>query len=173
MKIGKIYNKVMTEVSSDVYNKLTSEYSDARIIMSHEDEIKFRATPNSAQEIRSKPRGLWYGIGSSWVDWVKSEMPDWETDNVFKIDINESNILIIRNYEEITEFDKEYGVPYRTSYKTYTNIDWGKVANNYGGIEIAPYIYEARRTIEWYYTWDVASGCIWGDGVIKNVEKII
>lgn len=62
MKIGNIYNKVMTEVSSDVYNKLTTEYSDARVIMSHEDEIKFRPTPNSAQEIRSKPRGLWYGM---------------------------------------------------------------------------------------------------------------
>lgn len=116
---------------------------------------------------------VWYGIGSSWVDWVKSEMPDWETDNVFKIDINESNILIIRNYGEIIEFDRKYGVPYNFGYHKYTNIDWVRVANDYGGIEIAPYIYEARRTIEWYYTWDIASGCIWDDGVIRNIEKIV
>lgn len=170
----------MTEVSSDVYNKLTNEYSDARIIMSHEDDIKFRVTPNSAQEISVKPRGLWYGIGTEWVDWVRSydRLIDdinyrWETDNVFKIDINESNILIIRNYGEILEFDKKYGVQYNVGYQKYTNIDWVRVANDYGGIEIAPTIYKARRELEWYYGWDIASGCIWGDGVIRNIEKIV
>ena len=26
--------------------------------------------------------------------------------------------------------------------------------------------------VGWYYSWDVASGCIWGSGVIKKIERI-
>jgi len=51
-------------------------------------------------------------------------------------------------------------------------IDWGRVAEDYSGIEIAPYLYEARMKHMWYYGWDVASGCIWGKGVVKNITKI-
>ena len=172
MKIGKIYDSVLREVGSDVYELIKTKYSKSRLIMSKDDKIDFRSTPIGNQEVRFKPMGLWYGIGSSWIDWVRSEMPAWESENVFKIGINESRIKIIRVYDELVEFDKEYGVPFNFGYKKYTNIDWGKVANDYGGIEIVPYIYEARRKIDWYYGWDVASGCIWGNGVINKIERL-
>lgn len=42
------------------------------------------------------------------------------------------------------------------------SIDWKKVANEYDGIEINPMIYKLRLMgLSWYYTWDVAGGCIW------------
>jgi hypothetical protein len=24
----------------------------------------------------------------------------------------------------------------------------------------------------WYYGWDIASGCIWANGAIQNIEKL-
>lgn len=172
MKISEIYNNLLREVKPDIYSLISKEYSNSRIIMSKDDRIDFRSTPIGNQEIKFKPRGLWYGIGTSWIDWVRGEMPHWETENVFKIDINESRVKLIRTYDELINFDKEYGSEYTFGYETYTKIDWVKVAGDWGGIEIAPYIYKARMVLEWYYGWDVASGCIWGDGVITNIERI-
>lgn len=40
-------------------------------------------------------------------------------------------------------------------------IDWQIVARRYSGIIIAPYSFEHRWTLMWYYTWDCASGCLW------------
>jgi len=157
------------EVSDNTYDMIKNVYSDSRIIMSKDDMIKFRSTDIENQEPRAKPHGLWYGIGPSWIDWVRSEMPDWEVDNVFKIDIDESKMLLIRNIEELDAFDKEYSTDDDSRWK---NIYWHKVASRYGGIEIAPYLYEARFKYMWYYGWDVASGCIWDDGVITNIKKI-
>jgi hypothetical protein len=136
------------EVSDNTYDLINNIYSDARIIMSKDDMIEFRATPIENQEPRAKPRGLWYGIGPSWIDWVRSEMPDWEVDNVFKIDIDESKMLLIRNIEELDAFDKEYSTDDDSRWK---NIYWHKVASRYGGIEIAPYLYEGRYEYMWYY----------------------
>lgn len=168
MKIIDIFESI-TEVSQELYQEIKSNYRDSRLIMSKDSEIVFKSRPD--QKAGPKPRGLWYGIGSSWIDWVRMEMPDWEADNVFKIDIDESRVKIIRTFEEILEFDKQYGFDMER-YMGWRSIDWVSVAEDWGGIEIAPYIYEARMKLNWYYGWDVASGCIWSDGVVKNIQKI-
>lgn len=165
--------KVVNEVSDDVYDLVSTKYANSRIIVSPENSIKFRT--KSQQEKGYKPHGLWYGIGTSWMDFVKSELYDRDYGNVFKIDIDESKMKIIRNYKELLEFEKEYstdieGMGGFNKWSIY--IDWVRVAEDYSGIEIAPYLYEARMKHMWYYGWDVASGCIWGKGVIKNITKI-
>jgi hypothetical protein len=165
--------KVVNEVSKDIYDLINTKYSNSRIIMSHEPEIKFRE--KKQQEKGYKPNGLWYGIGPSWVNFVRSEMPTRETEHVFKIDIDESKMKIIRNYEDLLEFEKEYSTPIEGMYSfnnRYLYIDWERVARDYSGIEIAPYISEARMKHMWYYGWDLASGCIWGSGVIRKFKRL-
>jgi len=56
----KTMMNVMGEVSDETYNKILSDYSSARLIMSDKDSIEFKPTPN--QEISFKPKGLvvWY-----------------------------------------------------------------------------------------------------------------
>jgi hypothetical protein len=165
--------KVVNEVSKEVYDLINTKYSNSRIIMSHEPEIKFRE--KTQQEKGYKPNGLWYGIGPSWVNFVRSEMPTRETEHVFKIDIDESKMKIIRNYEDLLEFEKEYSTPIEGMYSfnnRYLYIDWERVARDYSGIEIAPYISEARMKHMWYYGWDLASGCIWGSGVIRKFKRL-
>jgi hypothetical protein len=161
--------KVVNEVSKDIYDLINTKYSNSRIIMSHEPEIKFRE--KKQQEKGYKPNGLWYGIGPSWVNFVRSEMPTRETEHVFKIDIDESKMKIIRNYEDLLKFEKEYLVIPKESYG-FKMIDWVRVAKDYSGIEIAPYLYEARMKHMWYYGWDIASGCIWGAGVVKKIQRL-
>lgn len=161
--------KVVNEVSKDVYDLINTKYANSRIIMSPEESIKFKST--NTQRLAYKPNGLWYGIGPSWVNWVRSEMPHWETEHVFKVDIDESKMKIIRNYGDLLEFEKEYLVIPK-EYYGFKMIDWVRVAKDYSGIEIAPYLYKARMKHMWYYGWDVASGCIWGSGVIRKFKRL-
>jgi hypothetical protein len=164
--IKEEYNNI-NEVSDDIYSKLTKEYSNKRIIMSSDNNINFIDKTNK-QSQGLKPVGLWYGIGTSWIDWVKSEMPDWEVENIFELHINDSNIIKIRNMEEILEFDQKYSI----NHDYFKTINWIDVAKDYSGIEIAPYIWKARLKISWYYTWDVASGCIWGKNGIDSIKRV-
>jgi hypothetical protein len=166
---------LLDEVSGELYDKIKGEYSNDRIIMSKYDSITFNPDMVREQRVGPKPSGLWYGIGDSWIRWVRNEMEDWEHDNVFKININESNIVIIRTYDELIAFDAKYGVysESRLVFESGRMIDWGKVANDYGGIEIAPYIVEARYGIDWYRGWDVASGCIWNKDTITGIDKLV
>ena len=77
-------------------------------------------------------------------------------------------MLMIHTLEDLYSFTKKYG-------GSDGLINWQVVANEYGGIEISPYMWPARndRRTWWYYSWDVASGCIWNKEVITNIEKIV
>ena len=112
-----------------------------------------------SQGVEFKPKGLWYDCDKEWMSWISSEMPDWVTgyNYVYTIHLNKSNILELKSEDDILNFTQEYGTA------STNHIDWKKVSSKYAGIEICPYqwglrMYEKTR---WYYTWDVASGCIW------------
>jgi hypothetical protein len=160
--------KVVNEVSKETYLRIKRLYPKSRLIMSHEPEINFREKPN--QELEFKPNGLWYGIGTAWIDYTRDTFPHREQEHMFKIDVDESQMKIIRTLEDMEEFEKEYGVKQPNSYYTY--IDYVRVAQDYGGIEIAPYLGAAYGKHLWYNSWDLASGCIWRKGVITKITKI-
>lgn len=165
---------LLDEVSDELYTKIKQQYHNDRLIISKEDSLNFDTDRVGEQEIRMKPKGLWYGVGDSWLRWIKSEMPNWDHDNVYRLDIDESKMKIIRTYEELLAFDNEYGVNNqgRSFFDNGRMIDWVKVAKDFRGIEIAPYIPEGRYELQWYNSWDVASGCIWSNDIINKVEKL-
>ena len=37
---------------------------------------------------------------------------------------------------------------------------------------ITPYQWELRFELDWYYGWDVASGCVWNLSVIESMEPV-
>lgn len=157
------------------YDLISKNYSNSRIIMSKDSEINFKFTPISKQNNSFKPLGLWYGIGTSWIDWVRGNMPDWEYDNIFEIKIDESKILKINNIKILKEFTSEYNVSLddtKLSSSNFKLIDWSKFCVCKGGIEIDPFIITSLYDI-WISTWDVESGCIWDDDVIYKISKII
>lgn len=151
------------------------KYSD-RIIMSSFGGIEFKPTKqNYSPELSLKPKGLWYALGTSWIDWVRSNMPEWESDNLFKIDINDSKIIKITNKEELIIFYNKYKC-INKDFPILSSIDWELVSKDYLGIEISPYKKYDDIMFDyeflWYYGWDVPSGCIWGDDVIVDIKKL-
>jgi len=160
---------LLDEVSDELYDLIKREHSNDRIIMSKYDTIDFDSNKVGEQEVGSKPKGLWYGIGDSWIRWVRSEMEDWEHDNVFKLNINKTNILKISHILELKLYDRIYGM----DYNGMRMMNWVEVAEDYDGIEIAPYINGAQFEYDWYYGWDVASGCIWNKDAITSIDKLV
>ena len=122
------------------------------------------------QKISMKPNGFWYGFGSEWIDWCRSEMTDWVGKYIYSVDVGNSNILQIKTHMELMMFNREYQSNLSDAgyiREEGESIDWKKVASKYDGIEINPYQFEARYQYLWYYGWDVASGCIWN---LKSVK---
>lgn len=161
--------KKLNEVSDEMYDLINTKYTNKRIILSQKDKMSFENI--DTQRSGAKPIGLWYGIGNSWIDWVRNEMPEWEYDNVFELKINESKILMISNMNELMEFNNMYLDDNPMNFNG--NIDWREVSKKYSGIEIAPFIWKGRNELNWYYSWDVASGCIWKSDAIISIDKIV
>lgn len=161
-----LYENKLNEISDESYELIEEKYSDSKLIMTKNDSISFNEIKEQKAKAWIKPQGLWYGIGTSWLDWVRSDMPEWEDDHVFKIDVDKSKMLMIHTLEDLYSFNDKYA-------GSDGLIFWKLVANEYSGIEISPYMQEARYDMMWYSTWDVASGCIWSKDAITNIEKII
>lgn len=118
-----------------------------------------------------KPDGFWYGFGDKWIDWTETAGPEYKGEYVYEVDINGSNILQIKNYSEIIEFTQEYKSSEQIIPGVIFSIDWPRIELKFDGIEINPYIGQARlgNNTVWYYSWDTASGCIWNLGKVNII----
>ena len=145
-----------------------SHYTEAHLIL--ED----RTYEQSDGEVYAKPRGFWVSCDGDddWADWCRSE--DFHTAGLaVRTTIRlkpEANVIMLKSYEDILAFTEKYGKPSR--YSSYASaINWAQIAEEYDGIIITPYIWQARLEMgtSWYYTWDCASGCIWNTSVLEIV----
>jgi len=138
-----------------------------------------------------KPNGLWYSCKDAWYKWIIGEdMKEWLPEYIHQINIYRNiqisignkdinKLLVIDNIKDFDIFNKIYGTKYKDGlsyHKNYSpylyNINWKKVSDDYGGIEICPFLIK-RKNYSWYSTWDVASGCIWNmKSIIKNSKLI-
>ena len=109
-----------------------------------------------------KPHGLWYSVNGEWEEWCASEMAEWcQGGLLYALHLNGENLLRITTIAELDRFREDYTAEVGLARRR--GIDWGAVADEFDGIEIAPYQHERRFTqgFLWYYVWDCASGCIW------------
>jgi hypothetical protein len=100
-----------------------------------------------------------------------------------------NKILVLSSNRDVKIFGKKYGVDYNSSVvESYRRrIDWKKVSELYGGIEIKNYpkilrelraesklIYTPNLKIElnfeWLNSFNFRSGCIWNTDIIKDVS---
>ena len=142
------------------------------------NEIALTLSDRDYQQEYFKPRGIWYQVNDSWLDWVKTEMPHWLPERYklkYELNIDFSNVLVLDTEAKMIAFSKEYiyiDPKDETGYLSRYNkqINWPLVAQRYDGIEIAPYFWQFRMHDDfgWYYAWDVASGCIWNTKAIKS-----
>lgn len=113
-----------------------------------------------------KPGGFWFGVGSEWVDWTESDMPEWKGDNLYSVEVDESQCLVIQDEFDFKDFSRTYGT-------RGGMIDWGRVSKDHKGVIIRGYFpkYRMNPQYRWYYSWDIASGCVWDASAIKQVEQ--
>jgi len=123
-----------------------------------------------------KPAGLWLSDDADygWKEWCTDE--SWNVDSlvhtrnfVFTVD---ANILWLSTLEEIVAFSNEYSTTIAgINHRLY--IDWKPIVEKYDGILITPYQWQARMSEHtfWYYSWDVASACVWNTKVLKEVSN--
>ena len=76
-----------------------------------------------------------------------------------------ANVLLIDTPEKLDAFNARFGVDDNSVH----SIAWEKVKALYDGVIIAPYHWERRLNLMWYYGWDCASGVIWHLSAIDNV----
>ncbi len=153
------------------FSELMNELKLTDNMRVHMSKKPFELEPRTfVQRVTMKPSGFWYGFGSEWIDWCRSEMPDWVGKYIYGVDVGKSNVLQITTHMELMQFNRKYESRVSdTGYKLYEgeSIDWQKVVSEYDGIEINPYQNEARNQYMWYYGWDIASGCVWNLSKVK------
>lgn len=148
-----------------------------------DDAFRFDASKSYENKRDDKPTGFWVSVKGpdDWPSWCRAE--SFRTEALERdasyVHLDESaNILHIRNSAELNAFDLEYGLemfpgePLLSQHRY--KIDWERLKGEYDGIIIAPYLWEMRLgNLSWYYSWDVASGCIWNLNVINGLTRII
>jgi len=134
-----------------------------------------------------KPKGIWYGIADSWIDWCISEHFGGIHQYIYEVVLDEGNILTIDNIQDFEKFEDEHkdipewrkelqsvdGFPFDLPFgrsRYFDSMNYRKVSETFGGIEITPYQWEKRLESMWYHGWDCASGCIWNPSVIKDLR---
>jgi len=122
------------------------------------------------QQVDDKPDGFWYACGTEWIDYVNMEYQSGRGDYLYEVSLEESRMLRITNESEFDNFEAEYGVEIKYPRMTQLEIDWPQVAERHGGIEICPLI-RSRRRRPWYWSWSIASGCVWAPGTITGLEE--
>ena len=131
-----------------------------------------------------KPSGFWVSVEGEddWKSWCLSEDFRLEClENEFDVILSESaNILHLSSVEELLKFTQDYRdssmdseFDISTNHEYNIAIRWTDLYSQYDGIIIAPYQWACRLGFDtsWYYSWDVASGCIWNLDAIDSVTK--
>src|SRR5580765_4126466 len=120
-----------------------------------------------------KPLGLWFDADSDWKRWCESEgfMPNCLTVPHIVTLKPGANILLINSPEALEDFTVKWGGKGgKTSFRETDFIRWLNLRTRYDGIVIAPYQWSKRLSLEWYYSWDCASGCVWDLSAIESFE---
>lgn len=176
---AKTYNEFINEergISTTHIVNMPNIKPDDRIIMSGDKRIVPR---NSNQKMTGydkdgigfKPTGLWYALGTEWIDWVRHNMPGWEQQYLHALSINKSKILDLDKYGW-DKFENRYGVSnkYYTSKDIVTDIAWDYVQDDgWYGIEIKDPWGDIGS---WSRPWDISSGCIWDKRAIKSIKLL-
>ena len=111
---------------------------------------------------------LWFATGYEWLEWMASEMKDWlyGQNYIYEITLKDENILRMSTHSELYDFTRRY------QGENNYSIQWDELVKKYSGIVISPYIQSARYDLGWYYSWDIASGCVWNWNGIKEIKLL-
>lgn len=128
-----------------------------------------------------KPNGFWVSIpgDDDWPTWVRDNMSHIRLNHTYRVTLSDTAAIhYITNDFALDAFTGEFAVKTDYERRWHENhqarwpIDWRQVAKDCDGIIIAPYQWSRRMSLDWYYGWDCASGCIWNLSAIASVELV-
>jgi len=124
-----------------------------------------------------KPKGFWVSVEGEddWPHWcTEDNVSPWRASTIehpYEVTLSaDAHILYLTGYSDMQAFENRWGKDDLVWHDVA--IDWHGVAQEYDGIIIAPYQWSCRMDMFWYYTWDVASGCIWNLSAIACVDDV-
>src|SRR5208337_1794164 len=151
-----------------------SHYSSDPLLAVRSVEQEWRYGKPSEYE---KPQGFWLSVDgeNDWASWCESENFGRGSIRHNIVLANKANILYCRNSLNLDCLNERYGIELNDYSFTCYAIDWARIASEYQGIVIAPYVWQRRlhTGYSWYYSWDCASGCIWDASAVKRIDRII
>jgi len=140
---------------------------------------RVRSVAQKVGETGRKPSGFWISRDGddSWEAWCRSE-EYWIGSLAVRHEVRlaeHASILSLSTAKELEGFTEQYGLPEAWASYSIKMIDWSRVAAEYSGIMIVPYIWSCRLdgpASGWYYSWDCASGCIWDASAIASIAPV-
>jgi hypothetical protein len=146
-----------------------------------------------------KPRGLWFSLGDEWIKFLQTNLKGRteEYNYLYELKVDMNEMFVINNMDDLHHFTKCFKSPGDTYTRKDSDtkelihisnyIDWQKFARITGknGIIINPNFKKVYHTyneyqpyrlffknVEWYLTWDIASGAIWNATSIQDIKLI-
>jgi FMN phosphatase YigB (HAD superfamily) len=151
----------------DSARKLGIDLDSARLINSKRPSLK------DIKDVSVDPKyHQWYSVGTAWLDWIQSEMPQWLAPCTYAIVLDESKMMKVNSKASIQLFRKNY-ISKPNAPKDMA-IDWTKLYKaNVDVLEFSPYLgHIGGSTDAWYDSIDMASGAIINKRCIKKIVKL-
>lgn len=125
--------------------------------------------------LAARLNGLWVSVEgeNDWREWcVSNDFALGRLTHMHEIALaKDAKVLRLSSVRDIDDLTHRYGCVPMSYVPDCVGIDWRRVATDYEGIIIAPYILSRRLHdgSNWYYGWDCASGCIWDAAAVDCV----
>lgn len=133
-----------------------------------------------------KPMGFWFSQGDGWLQHMKKTNFKMNSYNyLYELEVDLNECILIRNLKDLYNFTRKFCSTSKVRDDFCLDMNWNKVVQttNKSGIIISPNLKEIIlkyknndieyfRSMEWYITWDIASGAIWNKKALKQMRLI-
>ena len=110
------------------------------------------------------------GYTSAWVEWAKSEMPQWVGHGGFLYDVSPSaRILTINSDRDAMRVANKYGMHTTDIMDLFMYMPWKKIAKDYDAIHHVP---SNRGADLFMHSWDVESTAWFNTKMLLNKRKV-
>jgi hypothetical protein len=162
---------------SELRAHLSGHFGKAKITLTS-SPLDLGQNYDPANGIMNKPAGLWYGCGTTWLDWLETMASGISTKEtqIWSLKIDMSKVKSITSEKELQKFSYMSADHSKYSHHGPTTMDWNRASQKFSGIECCPYPVttdtKAQMKFIWYFALDVASGCIWDASAITNSKLV-
>jgi hypothetical protein len=127
----------MTQLIHEFLCESLDELKGKRIHLSHNEIKNVRTVDPSSTGV--KPMGLYYTLGDLWVDWIRHEPKRlYGSKYIYEVIFSpDARIWAPKTYEDYYQITTKYAQsPEKLPWKDDIWIDYGKMSNDFDGLEI-------------------------------------